>query len=179
LADRFVYADAKLTRKPNMMISMGENSQPFGPSAPLKELSLGGIHTNTKVENAHSDTAMNASTAIIELYGKGVMVSKIQKALSAGLLGIGANRKFVPTRWSITAVDDTLGRENLKTVKQCDTIDSYRVYHSVALDNRWIVIMAPGEWSYELVEAFYPKTTWNLDGQNISIFSSHELYSGR
>lgn len=179
LADRFVYADAKLTRKPNLTISMGENSQPFGPSAPLKELSLGGIHTNTKVEKAHADTAMNASTAIIELYDKGVMVSKIQKALSAGLLGVGQNRKFVPTRWSITAVDDTLGKENLKTVKQCDTIDSYRVYHSVALDNRWIVIMAPGEWSYELVEAFYPKTTWNLDGQSISIFSSHEFYGGR
>ncbi|MDE1846402.1 MAG: hypothetical protein KGH53_03955, partial [Candidatus Micrarchaeota archaeon] len=67
----------------------------------------------------------------------------------------------------------------LKVVKQCDPIEDVRVYESVALDNRWIVIMVPGPWSYELVEAWYPKTTWNTTGESTAIFSSSELYNGR
>ncbi|MDE1850627.1 MAG: hypothetical protein KGH54_02420 [Candidatus Micrarchaeota archaeon] len=179
LADRFVYADLKLSRKPKLGISFDENSQPFGPSAPLREMSLGNATPNKQVQDAYSDTDMKASTGILELYQKGVMVSRIQKALSAGLLGLGDNRKFVPTRWSITAVDDTIGKDNLKTVRQCDYIEGIRVYESVALDNRWIVIMVPGPWSYELVEAWYPKTTWNTEGESTAIFSSSELYNGR
>lgn len=179
LADKFLYADAKLSRKPNLQISYDENSQPFGPSAPLKEISVGNVTPNKQVQDAYSDTAMKASTGILELYQKGTPVSKIQKAFSAGLLGVGQNRKFVPTRWSITAVDDTIGKDNLKIVKQCDSIDDVRVYESVALDNRWIVLMVPGSWSYELVEAWYPKTTWNVEGESTAIFSSSELYNGR
>ncbi|MDE1828363.1 MAG: hypothetical protein KGH65_04340 [Candidatus Micrarchaeota archaeon] len=179
LADRFVYADLKLSRKPKLGISFDENSQPFGPSAPLKEMSLGNATPNKQVQDAYSDTDMKASTGILELYRKGVMVSRIQKAFSAGLLGLGEGRKFVPTRWSITAVDDAIGRDNLKTVKQCDYIEGIRVYESVALDNRWIVIMVPGPWSYELVEAWYPNTTWNAEGKSTAIFSSSELYNGR
>jgi hypothetical protein len=39
--------------------------------------------------------------------------------------------------------------------------------------------MAPLSWSYELVEAWYPGTTWNVDGRNIVIFSDHEMFEGR
>ena len=122
---------------------------------------------------------MNATHGMIELYEKGVLVSKIQKSLSAGILGVGKNRKFVPTRWSITAVDDTLGRYKLKSVKEYEPLDAIRVYKTVAHDNRWLVIMIPGAWEYELVEAWYPDTTWNESKKNIDIFSSYEAFSGR
>lgn len=179
LSDKFIYADATLSKKPDLRLSFNENSQPYGPSAPLKELALGSGSTNIQVENAYSDTNATATTSMLELYEKGVRVSKIQKALSAGLLGIGSNRKFVPTRWSITAVDDTISKNNLKSIKQFDSIDAVRVYYDVALDNRWMIIMVPGAWSYELVEAWYPHTSWNPDGKEVSIFSSHEFYEGR
>ena len=39
--------------------------------------------------------------------------------------------------------------------------------------------MMPREWSYELIEAWYPKTLWNPDKSNIEIFSSYEFYDGR
>ena len=179
LSDKFIYADAMLSHRPDFRVAFSENSQPYGPSAPLKELRLGSGSTNVHVEDAYSDTDMNASTAILELYNKGERVSKIQKALSAGILGIGGNRKFVPTRWSITAVDDTIGKDNLKEVRSNSSIDSIRVYYNVALDNRWIILMVPGAWSYELVEAWYPKTIWNLEGESVSIFSSYEFFGGR
>ena len=39
--------------------------------------------------------------------------------------------------------------------------------------------MMPSEWQYELIEAWYPKTTWNPYGSKISIFNSYEFYKGR
>jgi hypothetical protein len=39
--------------------------------------------------------------------------------------------------------------------------------------------MIPSEWMYELIEAWYPNTTWNPDGRGISIFNSYEFYKGR
>ncbi len=179
LADKSGDVEQKLSRRPATNMSFSEYSQPYGPSAPLTDMWIGNIKANQQVEKAYSDTSMKAGDAIVELYRKGTLVSKIQKALAGGLLGTGQRRRFVPTRWSITAVDDTLGRHRLETVKQNAPIDGVRIYTDVALDNRWIVLMLPGSWEYELVEAWYPNTTWNLDSPDIQIFSSYEPYEGR
>ena len=179
IADKYAGVDMKLTHRPNLTVKFDENSQPFGPSAPLKEMAIGNTKANRQMEKAYFDTAMGAATGMVELYEKGVEVSRIQKILAAGGLGIGNNRKFVPTRWSITAVDDTLGKYKLKDVKQSDSIEQITVFEDVALDNRWLVLLFPGAWSYELVEAWYPNTTWNQDTKNIAIFSSSEFFAGR
>jgi hypothetical protein len=47
------------------------------------------------------------------------------------------------------------------------------------LDNRWNILLMPTTWKYELIEAWYPNTTWNPMGQGIEIISSHEFYEGR
>lgn len=179
LADKYSAVQEILKHRPVLKMSFDENSQPYGPSATLEGMRIDNSKANPQVEKAYFDTDMNASHAMVELYEKGVLVSKIQKSLSAGVLGVGKNRKFVPTRWSITAVDDTLGKYKLKSVKEYDTLDSIRVYKTVALDNRWLVVMIPGAWEYELVEAWYPNTTWNESNRQIEIFSSYEAFSGR
>ena len=107
IADKYSAVQEVLKKKPVLNVSFNENSQPYGPSATLESMRIDNSTANPKVEKAYSDTAMNATTGMIELYESGVQVSKIQKGLSAGILGIGKNRKFVPTRWSITAVDET------------------------------------------------------------------------
>ncbi len=89
------------------------------------------------------------------------------------------DRKFVPTRWSITAVDDTLSKANLATVKGYDPIDAIHAYTSTALDNRWLIFFIPGNWQYESIEAWYPHTVWNENGKDVSIFGSYENYNGR
>ena len=179
IADRYASVDMKLMRKPNLNIKFDENSQPFGPSAPLKDFSVGSTTVNRQMEKAYFDTSMGASEGIVELYQKGVEVSRIQKILAAGGLGVKTRRKFVPTRWSITAVDDTLSKYKLDDVKQTDSMEQVTIFEDVALDNRWIILLIPGAWSYELVEAWYPNTTWNMDSQNIAIFSSSEFFAGR
>jgi len=40
-------------------------------------------------------------------------------------------------------------------------------------------LMMPSEWEYELIEAWYPDTTWNQYGQDIAIYNSYEFYKGR
>ena len=39
--------------------------------------------------------------------------------------------------------------------------------------------MMPTEWQYELIEAWYPNTTQNPYGSQISIFNSYEFFNGR
>ncbi|MDE1861083.1 MAG: hypothetical protein KGH72_05215 [Candidatus Micrarchaeota archaeon] len=179
IADNYGGVHEMLSSRPNLRMSFDDNSQPYGPSARLKDMRIEDLKVNKKLENAYEDTAMTAKDAIVELYSKGILVSKIQKSLSAGILGTGKRRKFVPTRWSITAVDDTLSKFRLRSVKEYEALDHVRIYQTIALDNRWLIIMLPGEWQYELVEAWYPNTTWNMDSKDIQIFSSYEPFKGR
>lgn len=179
MADKPADADMQLSSKPFAKMEFKDEIQPFGPSAKIKGFDLYNTKADQKIESMHYDYDAKASTAMIELYAKGINVSKIQRGVSAGLFGIKNNRKFVPTRWSITAVDDTLSKNNLKEVKQCEPIDAIRIYYSVALDNRWIIIMMPGNWQYESIEAWYPNTAWNEGNGYISIYSSYEPYDGR
>ena len=171
--------DAEFRKKPVGRIALDDEVQPFGPSAPLKNIELISSTTDHKIEKAFSDTDLKASEAVIRLYQDNVFVSKIQKAFSAGLFGIEKNRRFVPTRWSITAVDSMLSKNLLDDVKTFPLINELRVYDHTALDNRWIILMIPSRWSYELIEAWYPKTIWNPAGSDIAIFSDCEGYKGR
>jgi hypothetical protein len=171
--------EAELTKKPSGRLVLDSEVQPFGPSAPLRKLDVGNLKIDRKIERAYFDTDMKATNAILELYQDGVLVSKLQRMLSVGAFGIGKNRRFVPTRWSITAVDDTISKSLVEEIKDFPTIDEYRVYESWSLDNRFIVLMLPTTWSYELIEAWYPNTVWNPSGKGVVMFSSAEGYRGR
>ena len=108
-----------------------------------------------------------------------MLVTKIQRAFSVGAFGLEKNRKLVPTRWSITAVDDIIGKDLLKEVKTFPEINEYRVYESVYLDNVFEILMIPAQWSYESMEAWFPGTTWNPNGTSTAIFSDWEGNNGR
>ncbi|MEM5834229.1 MAG: Nre family DNA repair protein [Candidatus Aenigmatarchaeota archaeon] len=179
LSKSSVESEAHFKRKPSGTIVLDDEVQPFGPSAPLKNLFVGSIKTDQKIEKAYNDTDLKASEAVFWLYEKGVLISRIQRAFSAGLFGIEENRKLVPTRWSITAIDSIISQKLLEQVKTFPLINEFRVYEHEALDNKWIVLMIPDYWSYELIEAWYPGTTWNPKGKNIWIISDWEGFEGR
>lgn len=153
-------------------------TQPFGPSAPIKKIRVYPSSTDFRVEKVYCDHDLNASDAIIWLYQKGTLISKIQQVLSAGLIGVVKSRRFVPTRWSITAVDDIISKNLVKLIKQFPLLNEYRVYCGEYLDNRWIVLMIPDYWSYECVEAWYPGTSWNPSGE-MAVGGDYESYEGR
>jgi hypothetical protein len=171
--------DALFFKKPRGGLVLSDAVQPHGPSAPIKSLSVDGLKIDRRIDRAYNDTDLLAGDAVLSLYRDDVSVTRIQRSFSVGSFGLEDNRKFVPTRWSITAVDDTISKHIVEQVKDLPWINEYRVYESWSLDNRFIVLMIPASWSYELVEAWYPNTTWNPDGNEIAIFSSSEGYGGR
>lgn len=179
LAINPIGVEAKFEKPPSGKIVLDDEVQPFGPSGKLKKLTIENPKFDQKIEKAFYDTDLRAVEAIVSLYQQGVMISRIQKAFSVGAFGIGRNRKFVPTRWSITAVDDLIGRALLEKTRTYPLIDEFRIYDWEQLDNRWIVLLLPTTWKYELIEAWYPNTAWNPSGKQIEIISDHEFYNGR
>lgn len=179
LADKCVETELKFTKKPKGSIFFDNNAQPFGPSAFIKKLHVGNTRFDDRLEKAYLDTDLNSSQAVLDLYEKGVRVNKIQKAFSVGALGIKKNRRLVPTRWSITAVDDIISKNLVNDVKKYPEINEFRIYESNYLDNVFQILMIPSAWSYESMEAWYPETVWNQNGEQIVIFSDYENYGGR
>jgi len=108
-----------------------------------------------------------------------VMVTRIQRAFSVGAFGVEKQRRLVPTRWSITAVDSIVSNELMDKVKTFPLIGEYRLYESSYLSNQFEVLMMPDVWSYEAIEAWYPGTVWNPSGKNIVMYGDWEGYEGR
>jgi hypothetical protein len=80
-------------------------SAPFGPIGEIKTAKFSGISSNKVIEQSYYDKDLKAEDAVLQLYNSGIEISKIQKCFSIGMFG--KKRKLVPTRWSITATDDT------------------------------------------------------------------------
>ena len=179
LSKNSVFTEALFQKKPRGSIHFFSESQPHGPSAQIKKLDISNPKYEPHIEKAYYDTDLKSKGAIYSLYKQGVQVSKIQKAFSVGAFGIGKYRRFVPTRWSITAVDSTIGKIMMNQTRHFPWINEFRVYYHNQYDNRWIILMMPAEWQYELIEAWYPNTTWNQYDTNISMFNSYEFYEGR
>lgn len=179
LADNSVDMELNLTKKPRGAIYLNDDVQPFGPSAPIRDLRVGNARYDHRVEKAYYDTDLKSTNAVLDLYSRGVLVTKIQKAFSVGAFGVEKNRKLVPTRWSITAVDDIVSKNLREQVKTFPEINEYRVYESIYMDNVFEILMIPARYSYESMEAWYPGTVWNPAGKNVAIFSDWEGNNGR
>jgi hypothetical protein len=172
-------AVAEFEKKPVGRLTVDDDVQPFGPSAKIKRFDLSNFRFDNRLEKAFYDTDLKARDAVISLYKDGSLLSQIQRAFSVGAFGMGKRRKFVPTRWSITAVDSNLGLHMLETTKTFPTINDYRIYETNQLDNRWAILMMPTSWRYELIEAWYPNTAWNPHSDRIAIMGDHEFFDGR
>src|SRR3972149_2720819 len=174
-----VDVELALMRPPRRSLVLDDDVQPFGPSAPLRDFRVGTARWDHQVEKAYYDTALRATDAVVGLYEKGVFITKIQRAFSVGAFGIKQNRRLVPTRWSITAVDSILSKDLMEEVKTFPEINEYRLYESRYLDNFFEVLMLPQAWSYEAMEAWYPGTIWNPSGNSVVLYSDWEGYDGR
>ena len=179
LTKRPVEVEALFSKRPKGMIEVDDDVQPFGPSARLERFSAGNGRFERYLEKSFYDTDMKSADAVVNAYRNGTLISEIQKAFSVGTMGIEKNRCFVPTKWSITAVDDIIGKDLLSTTKYNSTIDEFRVYEWNHLDNRWCILMMPCSWRFELIEAWYPNTSWNPYGNQIEMISDCEFFNGR
>jgi len=174
-----VDVELALRKKPERALVLDDEIQPFGPSALLTDVRVGASRWDHQIEKAYGDTDLKAVEAVTTLYERGVLVSRIQRAFSVGSFGLKDNRRLVPTRWSITAVDSIISKDLIEEIKVFPEINEFRVYESRYLDNRFEVLMMPGAWSYEIMEAWYPGTVWNPTGRSVVVFSDWEGFEGR
>jgi DNA repair protein NreA len=172
-------SETRFRRPPRGHLALSDSTPPFGPSAPIERFRLDVRRVDPHLDRLTSDTAANARVAVGELYQRGVRVSRIQRAFSVGTLGRRGRRRLVPTRWSITAVDDLLSRQNLERVRLLPELSEIRVHRLTALDNRWLIVLLPGAYRYESIEAWYPNTLWNPNPTNLVVMGDHEGHDGR
>jgi hypothetical protein len=166
-------------KKPQKRLVLDDDIQPFGPSALIRSMGIGTSRWDHQIEKAYGDTDLKAAEAVVTLHKKGGLVSRIQRAFSVGAFGLKKQRRLVPTRWSITAVDSIISKNLMEQVKTFPELNEYRVYESKYLDNQFEILMAPDAWSYEAMEAWYPGTVWNPTGRNVVLFSDWEGFDGR
>ena len=173
--------DVELEKKPQLILSFCSFFGPLGPKAPLKKIELAANpKVHRKVEYVVSDIDFKAKDALIKLYKDGFSVSFLHKLLSAGLLGIEKNRKIVPTRWSITAVDSNISQHIIDNeIKGFTTIDKYELYHSFYLENDFWVLLLPSVWAFEQLECWLPQGIWTKMAKEHQIIQDHEFYEGR
>ncbi len=105
-----------------------------------------------KVDYIVNDTDAKSVTSILELDKAGIETTSIMKLLSAGLLGMKTNRKLVPTRWSISAVDDTISKNKLKNIKLFSEIPEIQLFNAEYLGNHYEFLLLPDKFSFEVIE---------------------------
>lgn len=126
----------------------------IGNPAPLKSIRLEeNPHVEKRVEYLVSDTDSKAANSIVELYNGNIATSNIIKILSAGLLGFGTRRKLVPTRWAVTATDDTLSKFLLDKIRYYPETSEILVFSSEYVGNHYEFLLLPDKFSFEVIEA--------------------------
>ena len=149
--------------------SVDQQSAPFGPLGEIKNAKFSSTHANRSIEKMYYDHDLKADDAIIKLFNSGIDVSRIQKCLSIGMLGI--DRKLVPTKWSITATDDIISKSLMTQILDFDIIDSFNVFSFSHLGNLFSVILFPHRWLFEMQEAWH-------DGKSIGFGNDYEDAKG-
>jgi len=180
MSERPVELSIELKKEIRPSLSFDSFVAPIGPSAPLKEFSLNeNPKIPKKVDYIVSDTDLKSTNALQELYESDFAVSYLQKILSAGLLGRKRERKIVPTRWAITAVDSNLSNKMLEEIKYFPQIDSIELFESIYLDNHFIILLIPSSWMFEQLEAWLPGGAWTQKEIKPQIIADYELFKGR
>ena len=152
--------------------------QPMGPVGSLEKMRVTeNIKINRKVEYIIKDD-LKAQEAVHLLYKNNQDVYKITTILSTGVLGKEENKKIVPTRWSITATDDIIGKYLIGKIKDYRPISNFQIFQSEYMDNHFTVLLMPGSWEFENFEVWAPGSNWSVPTQSM-IVEEYEPYEGR
>jgi len=178
MASKPVDIEFNLNKKPRYQFQTSNVETVMGASAELKKAILQeNPKIDRKVEYIVSDSDLKSVESLNTLYKKGFDETFLTKLLSIGNLGLKKQRRLVPTRWSITAVDDTLGKKMIQEVKDFKE-GEYKVSYGGYIGNYFMILFFPRVWSFELFEMYMPSTLLNPDNE-VKFVTDYELYSGR
>jgi hypothetical protein len=162
LSDRPIEVDVAFERPVTFDLTFDGTIAPVGLSGAVKQLEVtGNAHIDRIVDRVTSDTDMSATEACAALSVSDIDVYHITRLFSAGLLG--RKRTFVPTRWAITAVDDTVSTRLKKEIAGYPPLEEIRLFSGEIFGNRIVCILVPGDWKYEMIEIWNRHTLWGGD----------------
>lgn len=148
----------------------------MGPSGLVKNFELAeNPNVPRKVDYLVYDTDALAKDAVLELYKGDIPAEHITRLLSIGLLG--KERKIVPTRWSITAVDDMEGKELAARIKDFPWIPEIQLFSRTHFGNHFEILLLPRAYSFEIIEIWLPKAVWS--GESSWIGEDSEDHEGK
>ncbi len=181
IADRPVDVEIGLSDTLDLDLDVDDVTTPTGPRARAESATLTeNPHVPRAVQKTLEDDDWQAQGAMTYLYRRGFDVYDINTILSAGALGRDDQRRLVPTRWSITAVDDVVGQYLRGRIRNNPGVDEVQVWMNEYVGNRYWVVLAPGQWEFELVEMKAPGSVWNQDpAGEVWMGSAHEGFEGR
>lgn len=171
LAYKPVSTEFFLKKPPTNNIEINRYSSIIANPAPLEFAKIQeNPKVKPKVDYIVSDSHVKSTVAINELYSYNTPVSQINKILSAGLLGLKSQRKLVPTRWSITAVDDIISKNLLKKIRYYNEINEILLFNSEYNGNHYEILLLPDKFSFEVIE---------IETINRKVWHDYEFFHGR
>ncbi|MBU5690099.1 MAG: Nre family DNA repair protein [Candidatus Aenigmatarchaeota archaeon] len=170
--------EIKLSKNPFFALHLNPFTAPYGPTGDFEQIKIvENTKIDRKVDYIISDVDLKAEQAVKILYDD-YDVYNITKLLSAGLLGVKKQRKLVPTRWAITAIDSILIKDMLRSIKQFDSISDHMLFQSNYMGNYFNILLIPEKWMFEVIEIAVPGATW-MSSKNPIIVNDYEFYEGR
>ncbi|MFA5333847.1 MAG: hypothetical protein WC376_05125 [Candidatus Nanoarchaeia archaeon] len=170
LSKKAVTVETTLLKAPKPKSAFDFVSTTMGPSSELKEFSINeNIKIDRNVSKCFYDFDLKANDALNILFKKGVSENNLSKYLSAAAFGIKKQRRIVPTRWSITAVDDSLGKQMISKIKDYPIIPEFMVFRGELFGNYYTIIFLPFVFGFELFET----------SDNSEFMHDYEEYNGR
>ena len=147
---------------------------PMGPTVSAKRTTVcENPHVRRKVDYLVGDTDARATDSLKELYHSKVPAQEITRLFSVGLMGRERYRKLVPTRWSITAVDDTLSKQLAEQIKDYPQVTDVSLFQSELLGNHFYVILIPDIHSFDMVETWVKGAFWSYKTTTLSDWEDH------
>lgn len=162
--------EMQLTKPPRLSITFSSREPPIGPSADLLQATVTQNPSIPRpIETVVSDNDLRAAPGIVRLYQSDIQQRQITRVFSLGLLGEKRHRRLVPTEWSITAIDDILGRALHQKVIQYPWINDFLVYGQQAVANNVQILFFPSSWFFEAQEVWLtsPNPTPFIDFEQI------------
>ncbi len=117
LSSRPLDVEAQFVKPVTFDLRFDGTIAPIGLTGAIRHLDvLDNPRVERPVDRVTSDTDLSATEACGLLHSSGTDVYRITQLLTAGLLGSDKKRHIVPTRWAITAVDDTVSKRLKKKI---------------------------------------------------------------
>ena len=178
VASKPVDLEIELKNKLNFARSKDKVLTSIGMRAGLKKAKItSNVKVHQQVDKVINDE-IKATQGIQNLYKKGFDEYTLSKILSVGVLGLKKDKKLVPTRWSITATDDTLGKTIIEKIKDYPIIENPELFYGEFLGNQYLIMLFPEIWGYELFELYFPGSSWNPSNE-LKASTDYEDFHGR